>query len=119
MTTDYSKKGDYQIQRNSLKGRVQTVEKDLQTFEDTEEVDTINHITDLNSVNSDAGKPYTVEMVVESKPITMDIDTGSCMSIVSERVFGRLSTQKLEQSKVHLRTYSGHPITVVGEAMQR
>eukprot|EP00731_Ephydatia_muelleri_P017067 Em0010g165a len=49
--------------------------------------------------------------------VEFDIDTGSAVTLVSERTWKKLNLDvKLRNSRVLLRTYTGDPISVVGEA---
>ena len=60
--------------------------------------------------------PITVDMVVNGKTLSMELDTGAAVSIISEQT--RRSTfpdTPLRKSTSVLRTYTGEPMTVVGE----
>ena len=62
--------------------------------------------------------PVQVQVVVDSKPLCMEIDTGVGPSLVSEATFKELfPNRELLPSPVRLRTYSGEPITVLGSVM--
>jgi len=63
-----------------------------------------------------AGHPITVEMVVNNKPLVMELDTGAAVSVISEQTQRRLFPQTtLKPTSVLLRTYTGEPMTVAGE----
>ena len=56
-----------------------------------------------------------MEVVIDNKPVSMEIDTGVGPSLVSEATFKALWPDRaLSGSTVRLRTYSGEPITVLG-----
>ena len=61
--------------------------------------------------------PFCVELGIEGRRVQLDIDTGSAVTLVSERTWKKLNLDvKLRNSRVLLRTYTGDPISVVGEA---
>ena len=61
--------------------------------------------------------PFCVELGIEGRRVQFDIDTGSAVTLVSERTWKKLNLDvKLRNSRVLLRTYTGDPISVVGEA---
>jgi len=75
-----------------------------------EEVDTILH------VGVPRAKPLKVEVKLDGKPLSMELDTGASVSLVSEATFRSLYKYRpIRQSGVRLRTYSGEMLKVVGE----
>ena len=53
---------------------------------------------------------------VNSQDLTMELDTGAAVSVISEKTFNRLlPTAKLHPTSLLLRTYTGQPLTVVGQ----
>ena len=66
---------------------------------------------------SDAGrsKPINVEVVVDGKPLTMELDTGAAVSLVSESTYQEYwPDRQLQECKTRLSTYSGEPLGVLG-----
>ncbi|KAL5500514.1 hypothetical protein EMCRGX_G012092, partial [Ephydatia muelleri] len=64
---------------------------------------------DTQWVEDDIDQPQNV--------LVFDIDTGSAVTLVSERTWKKWNLDvKLRNSRVLLRTYTGDPISVVGEA---
>ena len=66
---------------------------------------------------SDAGrsKPINVEVVVDGKPLTMELDTGAAVSLVSESTYQQYwPDRQLQECKTRLITYSGEPLGVLG-----
>ena len=60
--------------------------------------------------------PLSVQVMVDDRPISMEVDTGAALSLVSESTFRRLwPEKKLLTSRVRLCSYSGEPIAVVGK----
>ena len=53
---------------------------------------------------------------VNSQDLTMELDMGAAVSVISEKTFNRLlPTAKLHPTSLLLRTYTGQPLTVVGQ----
>ena len=66
---------------------------------------------------SDAGrsKPINVEVVVDGKPLMMELDTGAAVSLVSESSYQEYwPDRQLQECKTQLSTYSGEPLGVLG-----
>ena len=62
--------------------------------------------------------PYQVELKINNKPLAMEIDTGSGISLISESVLhALLPLLKLQKSAVTLRTYTGEVIPVKGSVV--
>ena len=62
----------------------------------------------LNNIRSEPGKPLVMDIKLNGKPLTMELDTGAAVSLVSERTFQSLLPEcQLKPSRVPLRTYSG------------
>lgn len=62
-------------------------------------------------------KPLEVQVIIEGKEVTMELDTGASISLVSEETFNRhWSGHQLQPTSIRLKTYSGEQLTVVGEA---
>lgn len=57
-----------------------------------------------------------VELHLEGKPCTMDLDTGASLTIVSEKIWKDISKdQALDKSSVRLTTYTGEAIEILGQ----
>ena len=95
---------------------VKNVQIQLPNQSDSETDDALNHITALNLVNSKATQPYPVELKLDDKPLTMEVDTGASVSLVSRETFKQLQLKMvLKPTSVCLNTYSGEPLPVLGE----
>ena len=58
-------------------------------------------------------KPLTVLVTINGKPVAMEIDTGSAVSIISDSVFSSVfETVNLQDTEVKLCTYSGEQLHV-------
>ena len=61
-------------------------------------------------------KPFEIDLLVEGKPLKMEIDTGASVSVVSQAVYQKLlKEKKLERTTVQLKTYGGESLKVLGE----
>ena len=61
-------------------------------------------------------KPKMVDLLINNKPVQMEIDTGAAVSLISEEVKRKLFPDiKLSKSRVLLQTYTGEQMTVLGE----
>ena len=60
--------------------------------------------------------PYKVTLELEGQPVTMEVDTGAAVSIISKKTHASLFPRApLHTPKVQLRTYTSDPIHVVGQ----
>ena len=60
-------------------------------------------------------KPIRVDLEVSGKKLTLDVDTGAAVSILSEKVFQQLfSRVELKPSSLLLKTYTGECIQILG-----
>ena len=72
----------------------------------------------LYTINSKGkrGSGYQVQLWLEGKQVTMEVDTGSAVSIISEIEYNTLfKNLPLQPSKLQLRTYSGEQLPLLGE----
>ena len=67
-------------------------------------------------VNDKSVKPFTVDLKLNGKLLCMELDTGATISLVSEKTLRQLfPSTTLQPSSTQLHSYSGEPITVVGQ----
>ena len=74
----------------------------------------------LFPVQGSNSKPLQTTMLVEGHKLTMEIDTGAAVSIVSEDTVNSspfLKCLPLQQTNVRLRTYTGQPVSVLGQLL--
>ena len=77
---------------------------------DEEEILTILHL------GKPSTKPIQVELKVNDKPLTFEVDTGASVSLVSEQKLRKvLPHLKLKKANVALRTYTAEEIPLLGE----
>lgn len=106
--------GRHSNSRRGGRGRGRTVQLVQEETEDFS--DFLNHIDVLNQVSTKTHQPYLVDLELDGKSLVMEVDTGACMSLVSEQTFNQLFPQKaLKPTNTRLSTYSGQPITALGE----
>ena len=71
----------------------------------------------LHTLRAQSGQPLEVDLMLDRKPLCMEIDTRAAVSLVSEKTYQSLFSQRcLQPSKACLHTYSGELITVIGQA---
>ncbi len=67
-------------------------------------------------VGKSSTRPIWVELEVEGQPLTMEVDTGAAVSLISECQLQQvLPGAKPKRTNIVLRTYTSEPIPVVGE----
>ena len=60
------------------------------------------------------GKGYQVELLLEGKKVSMEVDTGFVVSIISEREYNNLLKDlQLRPTRIHLKTYSGEQLPLL------
>ena len=61
-------------------------------------------------------KPFTVDVLLNGKPFSMELDTGATVSIISNATFQQVFPNvDLQPSSVKLHAYSGESISVLGQ----
>ena len=72
----------------------------------------------LYRVNSGGSKPLTVDISLNGQAVTMEIDTGASVSLMSEQTFRLLLEKRaaIQPTNIKLSTYTGEAIQVVGTA---
>ena len=67
-------------------------------------------------VGSEKIKPYKVVLELDGQPVSLEIDTGAAVSVIPESLQRKnFPRAVLEKANVKLRTYTGKPITVLGQ----
>ena len=71
-------------------------------------------------MGSPSRHPFIVAVKFNEKHLQMEVDTGAAMSVISRRTYKRLfSDLKLQKPTVHLKTYTGEEISLVGQITAR
>ncbi|XP_041961667.1 uncharacterized protein K02A2.6-like [Alosa sapidissima] len=67
--------------------------------------------------------PYMVEMKINGKGVCFEIDTGCSLTVMNEQTLQKLwkdtKCPKVKPVKIHLETYTGDPVKVIGVASVR
>ena len=59
---------------------------------------------------------YQIQLLLDGKPVRMEVDTGSAVSIISETVYKKIFLHlSLKPTHFYLKTYSGERLTLLGE----
>ena len=92
--------------------------KYVTTTDDQEpELEKDNESLPLYTVGGGATPPIKVPLSVEGKLLSMELDTGAAVTIVSEKQYNDFfSNLPLKKSQVLLKTYSGEQLSVIGDA---
>ena len=68
------------------------------------------------TANHKAVKPIMVEVQINGRPVEMELDTGSAVTILNEITWKEtLGRPKLQKSNNQLKSYSGHQIAILGD----
>ena len=98
--------------RQRLKEHNSKLGAPVKTVEVEELCMSIDHV----EVTKKSSQPFEVDLLLEGKPLRMEVDTGACVSLVSKQTFQSLfPAQTLRPLKAQLRTYSGEVIPSLGE----
>ena len=63
-----------------------------------------------------SGSGYQIELLLEGRQVTMEVDTGSAVSIISETEYNNLFKHlQLKPTNIQLKTYSGEQLLLLGE----
>lgn len=67
----------------------------------------------LFTLGGEARRPIKVDVKIGDKPLTMEIDTGAAVSIVSKQEYeSKFSSYELRKSDVVLKTYTSESLEV-------
>ena len=97
--------------------RVQEVGSEAESTASEEQTYSLHHVTKC----SNRVPPFMATVLLEGKPVTMEIDTGASVSLISSETFAsRLGNRpRLQPDKTKLRTYSGELVPVLGRVEVR
>ena len=102
----------YHDQQSEVKS-LQETDSSQQEFQ----TDSSHQEYSLFAVNSKyaSRNPIEVELVLDGRPVSMEVDTGASLSLVSKSTFEQLwPGRSLQASTVQLRTYTGESLPVLG-----
>ena len=70
----------------------------------------------ISQLDESRSHPFTTEMEINGKTLTMEIDTGASVSIISEQLQKQLFPKgSVEPSPLQLQTYTGERLGVIGQ----
>ena len=73
-------------------------------------------MTPLFKVNGKSSNPITVVLDVNSRKVSMEVDTGAAVSVISKETRARLIPNiKVNDTSVILTTYIGEQMAVTGK----
>ena len=71
----------------------------------------------VNTLNGQSDSSINVELLINRTPLKMTLDTGASVTIISSATWQKqLPNLKLQQSNMLLKTYTGEPLKLQGEA---
>ena len=75
-----------------------------------------NLVTFALSVADKSSDSIHIDLLIAGKPLTMELDTGAAVSLISEKAFREMfPKRKLHKSKQVLRTYTAELLSIAGE----
>ena len=104
-------------------GKSRTSTHQLNCGEEIEEGDTDleegHSISGVHAMSqSKAARKIWVDVLLNGKPIKMELDTGASISLINHKLWkDTLASIPLKESKVVLRAYTGHQLPVLGQTM--
>ncbi len=74
-------------------------------------------LNQIHSINPNCPNiPITVQVDLDDKPLTMEVDTGAAVALISQETYTtQLEDKPIQTTSMQLQTYSGEGITVLGE----
>ena len=70
----------------------------------------------LFHVHGTPSRPFTVDLSVEGKMLTFEVDTGAAVTFISEAAYHKyFASHPLQESSVQLKTYTEERVLVLGE----
>lgn len=95
--------------------------KHLQETEETADSDSADEDDEsgswpLFSLKTSGHREILIPLQIEDQDMVMELDTGSCRSVISEKVYReKFSHLTLKKTNAMLTTYTGHAVPVLGE----
>ena len=108
-----------QIPRRSRKrpsSRVHMVSQQAQSVSHDPVENALQDELSINQVHTPARRPIMVELVLNGRTLSMQVDTGAAVSLISSATFNRLfPNATLSKSGALLTTYTGEQIPLAGQ----
>ncbi|XP_040354707.1 uncharacterized protein K02A2.6-like [Ixodes scapularis] len=101
-------KGDKEDTKKRGERKPQGRKKSLKTL-------TVTKDAHVNRITAPKDQPLTVEVLVENSPVTMEIDTGAAVSVISKQQYRkRFAALNLKPTALRLKTYTGETVKPCG-----
>ena len=83
-------------------------------YVDSKDSDAEDH--QLLTIGEKSTRPITIELLINNKPLTMEVDTGAAVSLISEATMKKLLPRmKVQPSNMTLKTYTKEQMKVLGK----
>ena len=103
---------------NPTKPHSQPADQEYVTADEPESTD--EECLPLFTVGGGTTPPIKVPLIINDASITMELDTGAAITIISEKYFKEFfENTPLSRSELLLKTYSGDRLTVLGTSRRR
>ena len=102
----------------STRQHVHFVDNDQTTPDQADsEVNDLWRMFTVNTLDGQSDSSINVELLINGTPLKMTLDTGASVTIISSVTWQKqLPNLKLQQSNMLLKTYTGEPLKLQGEA---
>ena len=81
---------------------------------DSKDSDAKDH--QLLTIGEESTRPITIELLINNKPLMMEVDTGAAVSLISEATMKKLLPRmKVQPSNMTLKTYTKEQMKVLGK----
>ena len=108
----------FKKQGSSGKGRRPTQKKTEHTNWVGNESEDSDSDLPVHKITAGSTYPITVELEIQGKPVVMEVDTGTAVSVISETTYKELFPNlTLKEVPMGLKTYAGERIPVLGEVV--
>ena len=85
----------------------------------TLDLDDMNDVAYLNTIDSDQGHAWTCQVNVNGHNVLFKIDTGAEVTVTSDNITKSIGLQQLNHPTKKLRGPDNRPLEVIGEATVR
>ena len=100
-------------------GKKKTYKKATHMVTESEEHESVSHEYSMFNFQPAGSLPFIVEVTVNHSQLSMEVDTGAALSIISKATYERLwmpsEAPPLQETQARLKSYNGVDIAVEGE----
>ncbi|CAF0930179.1 unnamed protein product [Adineta ricciae] len=76
---------------------------------------TINSVLVATVQNGSSNQSYEIQMSIDDIPVTLQLDTGSPRTLLTESVWVNMGKPRLKRIQMGLHSFTGHQLTLKGE----